>query len=374
MSDNKEPKPKIKKILFMTAAGSHNLWDELILKEEINFVQKQYGKNISITACWYDLSDMMILDPSVTLVSYFPNHFIKHPLQNIKYLFKNIWLIAKADVLIIGWWGILFDNEEWVSFWMVLAQWSFRVKLARMTNTVILFWGIWLEITKAKNKMKLKKFFIPWDFILVRDSQSKWLLDALEIPSVQVQDIVFLHEPPLPSKPITEHIRPIGISIRGGFLQDENESVIPRMYDYLVKQWFKPIFLVLSTEWEEAQNDTLFIQRMMVWKTFNMTRDIRQTLDVYPFLHSIIGMRLHSGILACVHNIPFLPISYGMKTDELIKLLWLEHLGIQSTELTLELFISKWEVLVKNYELEKLAITQKHEYYSQNLQDCLKNL
>jgi hypothetical protein len=29
---------------------------------------------------------------------------------------------------------------------------------------------------------------------------------------------------------------------------------------------------------------------------------------------------------------------------------------------------------VKNYELEKLAITQKHEYYSQNLQDCLKNL
>ncbi len=374
MSSNKAPKIKIKKILFMTAAGAHNLWDELILKEEINFVQQQYGKNISITAFWYDLTDMMILDPSVTLVSYFPNHFIRHPFKNIWYFFKNIWLIARADVLIVGWGGLFFDNEEWISFWMVLAQWSFRIQLARMANTTVLFWGIGLEITKAKNKLKLKKFFIPWDFILVRDSQSKWLLDALEIPSVQVQDIVFLYQPPLPSKPVSEDIKPVGISIRWWFFDDENEAIIPKIYDYLVKHWYKPIFLVLSTEWEEAQNDILFIRRMMVWKTFNMTKDIRQTLDVYPFLHSIIGMRLHSGILACVHDIPFLPLSYGTKTDELIKLLWLQHLGIQCKELTLELFISKWDTLIKNYDFEKLAITEKHTYYHDNLQDCLKNI
>lgn len=102
--------------------------------------------------------------------------------------------------------------------------------------------GYMTRDNQSQEQNETQEVFIPWDFILVRDSQSKWLLDALEIPSVQVQDIVFLHEPPLPSKPITEHIRPIGISIRGGFLQDENESVIPRMYDYLVKQWFKPIF------------------------------------------------------------------------------------------------------------------------------------
>lgn len=93
-------------------------------------------------------------------------------------------------------------------------QWAWRIRLARLTGTTILFWGIGLEVTRIANKMKLRKLFVPGDFILVRDTQSKGLLDALEIPSIQVQDIVFLYEPPTEPKPLSD-IKPVGISIRG---------------------------------------------------------------------------------------------------------------------------------------------------------------
>lgn len=56
---------------------------------------------------------------------------------------------------------------------MLFMQWAFRVKLARMFNTIVLFWGIGLEIGKLKNQQKLLKLFVPGDFILVRDEQSK---------------------------------------------------------------------------------------------------------------------------------------------------------------------------------------------------------
>lgn len=372
MANNEPKKVKKKKILFMTAAGAHNLWDELILKWEIEYIQEHYGKNIDITVFTYDPTGSIIKDDSIKYASYFPNNFGGEPVKNIGYFFKNIWLIAQADVVIIGWGGILFDNEPNVDFWALFMEWSFRVKIARWTRTIILFWGIGLEVKEVKNKMKLKKLFKSGDFILVRDAQSKWLLDALEIPSVQVQDIVFLHTPPAD---IEENVdaKLVGISVRWGFL-GENESAIPLMYDRLIELGYNPIFLVFSTEGEESQNDTLFIRKVMVGKTYNVTKSISQTLDVFPKLHSVIGMRLHAGILACTHDIPFLPISYGPKTNDLMSLLEVQHLGIQAKEFSMGMFEANWNALVTNYEQEKMHMKIRHNHIAETLKTNLKNI
>ncbi len=355
----------------MTAAGAHNLGDELILREEIRFVREHYGKHVDITAFAYDLTDILTRDPGVRFVSYFPNRLNEYFFKNIQFFFQNIWLIARADVLIIGGGGLIFDNEPGMSFWILFAQWSFRIKIARMFHTTILFWGIGLEISHTANKMKLRKLFVPWDFILVRDTQSKGLLDALEIPSVQVQDIVFLYESSVEPRRLSDLI-PVGISVRGWFI--ENELAIPLIYDSLERQGYKPIFLVFSTAWEESQNDMLFIRRVMAGKRYNITKNIMQTLDVYPFLYAIVGMRLHAGILACVHHIPYLPISYGSKTDKLIEMLDLQHLAIQSTELNLDFFENKWNVLVKNYDTEHLRMIEKHAFVHKSLVETLENI
>lgn len=347
-----------KKILIMCATGAHNLWDELILRWEIQYLRQKYGEHAIITVCTYDPTSAIIHDDKVYFASYFPNNFRRRPLRNIAHFFQNIWLLITTDVLIVGWGGIIFDNEPWVSFSRLFWQWHTRIWLARLFRVEILFWGISLEVEEPSNQMQLSQLFVPWDHILVRDNRSKSLLDALDVPSRLAHDIVFLYEPPLAQRSFSRE-KLVGISVRWGFL-GYNEEVILDIYDSLVENGYKPIFLVFSTDGVEAQNDALFIQNLMLGKSYNITKSIVQTLDVYPFLYAVIGMRLHAGILACVHEIPYLPISYWPKTDELINLLDIEHLALSASRLTLELFQSRWTNLLWNYEIEKIRMKEKH--------------
>lgn len=95
---------------------------------------------------------------------------------------------------------------------MLLAQWYFRTKIARIGGTAIVYLGLSLEIKNTKNKMKLGKIFKRGDFIILRDEKSIGILEALEIPCSQIPDIAFLYEPQkLEQLPFKKRI---GISVR----------------------------------------------------------------------------------------------------------------------------------------------------------------
>ena len=123
----------------MTATGAYNLWDEIILKEELTFLQGHYGDLASFTIFTYDQKSALFFDPSVKFVSYFPNNFFGKPFANIGYLIKNLWLIYRADILIIWGGGLIFDNEPDVSFNSLMRQWYLRTKVARIWGTAIVY-------------------------------------------------------------------------------------------------------------------------------------------------------------------------------------------------------------------------------------------
>lgn len=102
-------------------------------------------------------------------------------------------------------------------------------------------------------------------------------------------------------------------------------------------------------------------------RTYNITKTIRQTLDVYPFLYAVVGMRFHSGVLACVHEIPYLAITYGPKSLELVEQLEIPHMVIEPNELNLENFKNIWHNLVENYDREKRNMVSKHISIKENL-------
>lgn len=54
------------------------------------------------TVFTHDKESSLVYDPSVRFVSYFPNNIFGNFFGNIGYFFKNIWLIYRADILIIG--------------------------------------------------------------------------------------------------------------------------------------------------------------------------------------------------------------------------------------------------------------------------------
>lgn len=355
----------------MTATGSYNLGDEVILSEELKFLQSHYGDMAEFCYFTHDPKWSFVKDSTVKVASYFPNGFFRNPIANIGYFFKNIWLIYRADILIIGGGGLIFDNEPGVNFDMLLWQWYFRTKIARIGWTAIVYLWVSLEIKNTKNKMKLTKVFKRWDFIILRDEKSVGILEALEIPCSQIPDIAFLYAPQkidiAPSK------KRVWISVRGWFLWD-TEKIIPQIYTYLQEKWYDPVFLVHTTSGEEAQNDTLFIKRIMAGQTYNVTGNIEQTLKVYPTLFAVIGMRFHAGVLACVHDIPFIMISYWPKTDELVRMLESDDFVIKPESLSLEHFSHMWETVESQYDKKIQEMSRKHQKIRNELITKLETL
>ena len=363
---------KKKKILIMLATGKSNLWDELILREEVRFIRSHYW-DVDITVCTYDKRTHLIDAPEgIHFISYFPNHLFSRFIQNIWYFLQNIVTIYRSDILIVGWGGILFDNEMGVSFKKLLWEWFFRIKVARISGTLLLFWGISLEVTQVQNKLALKGLFVAGDFIIVRDARSKWLLEALEVPCVVMDDIVFLYENEgIKALPWVK--KRVGISVRGGFLE-WTESALPQIYDFLMSEGYEPVFLVFSTEGDIDQNDSLFIKKVMTGRTYNVTKTIKQTLDVFPFLYASIAMRFHAGVLSCVHEKPCIHISYGPKSEELVSLLDAEHLNIQPNQLSLAIFQDMWQNMIRRYDDEAARLHERNTYIKKELRHSLETL
>ena len=84
---------------------------------------------------------------------------------------------------------------------------------------------------------------------------------------------------------------------------------------------YDPIFLAHSFAGDEEQNDILKIRAVMEQEPYKITKTMKETLDIYPSLYAVCGMRFHAGVLACVHEIPFIPFFYGTKGRELVRTL-----------------------------------------------------
>ncbi len=355
----------------MTATWSYNLWDEIILQEELRFLQEHYGTAVSFKILTHDKKSAFFSDPDAPFVTYFPHAFWRNPFMNIYYFLNNIWLIIHADIIIIGGGGIFFDNEEGTSFKSLIMQWFFRIKLARLSGTTIIFLGISIEVKKTANKMQLRRIFQKGDFIIVRDERSASLLGALEIPCSEIPDIWFLYKPVLIPPPPWK--KRIGISFRWGFLWD-NEEIIPEIYEYFIKQGYDPVFLIHTTSGNEEQNDITFIKRVMRWKTYNTTGTIQNTLKVYSTLYAVIGMRFHAAVLACVHEIPLFLLSYWPKTETLIMTLEMEEFILRPNQINMERITKMWERLEKNYDRRKKLMQDKHEFIRDELIKKLETL
>ena len=85
-------------------------------------------------------------------------------------------------------------------------------------------------------------------------------------------------------------------------------------------------------------------------------------------------MRFHAGILACVHEIPFIPISYGHKTAELVKDLELEHMMIKYMELRIAFFQKIWHNLIENYDREVEHMKERKSIMRNDLIRLLETL
>jgi len=92
-------------ILIMMSIWCQNIWDELILKNEIVLLKEKYWKDTNFLVMTYDIKNFFYIDKNVRYIEYFPIWIkkIRNIYRNIKNFFVFIKSILLSDKVVIWW-------------------------------------------------------------------------------------------------------------------------------------------------------------------------------------------------------------------------------------------------------------------------------
>lgn len=318
------------------ATWCQNLGDELILKNEIKLLEKEYNwKKINFNVFSYDLKDDFLNFENVKYLEYFPI-WIKNPknfFRNLKNLYLMINTIFLSDEVVFGWGWIIFDNEKG-NYSNPLKQILFRKKIAEFFNKKIRFFAISIDIKNENNYKIVKNIFLNTK-VLVRDELSKDFLTKLWIKSQKVLDPVFYDNGEFieNNKLLLKSIEPnefwvwifstvdiswktIWLALRKWYFWKKEIDKINEVIEYLLKNNSKIILLPHSFHKnDEVANDYLYLKQFLKpW--VEISNSIYETYDFYKQkkIDLCLSMRLHSMILSKVYGIEFIAIKYSKKT------------------------------------------------------------
>jgi len=320
------------RILILMSVWSQNLGDELILKNEIRILQEKYGLETVFDVCSYDPENPFFTEKNIHYHPYFPMGIKKHPLKNIGYFLRFLWLVINADLVMMWWGGIFFDSETGSN---PLPQWKFRTKICRLFRTPYEIYRVSIDITQKKNYPTIQQIFQYAVKVSVRDFHSRMFLKKeFTIGSWQYIDPVFFDA----DIPKSENIyvkkieaqkwntsilqwieldnKIVGIAFRSGFLKNEIQS-IEEIIRFITQKWGKILFLPHSFHEENPKaNDFVFLQDFCKNDRIRITNNMQETYEIYTQrkIDICLSMRLHSGILCQVYGIPFVSIEYAKKS------------------------------------------------------------
>lgn len=344
-------------ISIFASIWCQNLWDELILKNEIKLFEnwileeRESKKQINyfFRVFTYDLKDIFFTKKNIKYLEYFPIWVKnkKNLLKNIVNLKNFINTIIWSDLIVIGWWWLIYDNEV-QSNKNPLDQWIFRIKMFKSFRKKIVFYGIWINIKNKENYWKLIQIFSWAHKIYVRDSYSHKILFNLWIKSEIIDDPVFYDNIESNKSYLIKEIesnsftlrdldnvnlvnKKIWITFRAWYIwKSGNEKIeiflIRELVEYLLSKRCTVYFLSHSThKTDEKSNDLEFYRKIVSESSFEYDVFITETIEeTYSFYREkkidlCLSMRLHSMILSQVYEIPFVAFSYSKKTEELVK-------------------------------------------------------
>jgi len=185
------------KILILASIGCQNLWDELILKNTIKHFEKKYAKRpLRFDICSYDPENSFLKAKNINYHEYFPNGIkkVSRLFRNFKNYKNFITLIQDADLVVIGWGGLFFDNEWSVSTLKNLNNWIFRTKILKKYNKEVCFYGVGINFQDCSNEAltkKIREIFSVASEISVRDGFSQKYLKNAWFSSEKILDPVY---------------------------------------------------------------------------------------------------------------------------------------------------------------------------------------
>ncbi|NVP17122.1 polysaccharide pyruvyl transferase family protein [Candidatus Gracilibacteria bacterium] len=335
------------KISIFASIGAQNLGDELILKNEIKLLKKEHGEDTRFRVFTYDKKNPFFLDDNVVYSEYFPIGIRKkrNIFRNLVNFFVFLFTTIRADLIVIGGGGIIYD-EEVQSTKNPLDSWIFRRRFFRLFFKKVHFFRVGINIKNEINSKKVKKIFKNSYKIEVRDNYSFELLKSLGINSTIEKDPVFYDSGELTTKKsiigtVSSYFfdktlftdfdlsgKKIGLAIRAGYFVEKSnissrmeEGRIREVINYLVGEGAQVVLLPHSFhDSDDLANDFLFLTNFVGETGVSIKQDMNEVYETYKNkeIDICIAMRLHSIILSHVYEIPFIGLSYSTKTDEVL--------------------------------------------------------
>lgn len=336
-------------ITIFASIWAQNLWDELILKNEIKILKEKYiEQKPKFIVFSYDYKNPFYVNMDIEYREFFPIGISekRNLFKNIKNFFSLILILFKTHLVVIWWGWLFFDNEVWNKK-NPLDLWIFRKKIFNFFFKKIYFFRIGLSIKKEDSFLKIKKIF-SWKkhIVEVRDNYSLNVLNDLWISWKKEYDPVFFDNWELNiNKKVSiksifknfwikdiENInfneKKVGIAFRSWYLtKNPNPELeillIKEIIEFIQNKWWNVVLLPHSFHEKDILSNDFKWMELIQSKTKKVwiSRTMKETYNFYSEkkVDIVLAQRLHSIILSQVYEIPFIWISYSRKTKEILR-------------------------------------------------------
>ncbi|WP_027417773.1 polysaccharide pyruvyl transferase CsaB [Aneurinibacillus terranovensis] len=274
--------------------------------------------------------------------------------------------LKKSDLLVMGGGSLLQDATSPRSVMYYLGI----VMLAKMLGKPVIFYAQGVgPITRQISKQFIRMVVNRVDVITVRDEQSGQDLKSFGVKKVPIHvtadpavtispdqiDTTFGKQ--LISRYRPDSTRPVmAISVRPWKNEQQYKVEIAKFADEAIHRGWDIFFLPMQRSADLAPS--IDIVNLMKEKGAFVVDEPLNFKQIFSFLGAcqfVLGMRLHSVILAAVMNIPFAGISYDPKMDRFVQRLGMKSAG-HIKGLQYESLLSNVERLMDDLEGTKQRI------------------
>ena len=356
------------KIVLSGYYGFDNIGDEAVLYSILSALRKELG-NVEVTV----LSN----NPDKTKALYGVNSVNRWKMKEVAKVIKE------SDLLISGGGSLLQDvtSGKTVPYYLAI------VKIAQFYKKKVVFYSQGIgPVNKGFSRWLIKQVVNKVDGIYVRDEASKKLLEEIGIkkPVGAALDPVLGIEVPEGVK-TKQASKTVGVYIRPWMdeVHDQNliESLTPGLVQ-LIEQGYRLCFIPmhyeqdreisskLAKEVKKAASKVGTIDKAVLDQSIEVVDKMLSIQEVMVYTSSfdmVIGMRLHSLIMASASRVPVLALSYDPKVTQFMKEMEVPYC-IQTTELTKENFLQTLQQVEGSREeqikhLNKVLDAKKERIY-----------
>ncbi|WP_010167321.1 polysaccharide pyruvyl transferase CsaB [Candidatus Epulonipiscium viviparus] len=340
--------------------GFDNTGDEAILFAIINMLRANI-KNIEIVV----LSN----NPQATTIAYNVQAVNRFSLHSIISAIKN------CDLLISGGGSLLQDitSPKTIPYYLLIVQ------IALLFKRKVVFYSQGIgPVNHQTNRYLIKKVANKVNQIFVRDQKSRQLLINMGVHTaidISPDPVFALKLDTSLNKKIKKELqykKTVGIYIRPWKNQAQIVDAIIQTVNYLIKQEYHVYFICMqpSQDTQIAKYVAKHVGHTHI-KVIEHPLTINETLSYTANFDFIIGMRLHSLIMAIVVQTPVIALSYDPKVENIMNEMHIAH-QIQIEEISFAKLKEQIDYIRQNINLERekqidIEDIQKPIHYIKNL-------